>query len=126
MNIDIKFTESPIVIPPYIPISREIGAMIEFHGLVREMEDGEKLEGLFYEAYAGMAGKILVRHLEELGAVHACSSVEFIHRLGWVPVGDASLYIRVQSAHRGEALLFLADSIDRLKLDVPIWKKSNQ
>jgi len=49
--------------------------------------------------------------------------VEFIHRLGWVPVGEASLYIRVLSSHRAEGLRFLADSIDRLKQDVPIWKR---
>jgi len=49
--------------------------------------------------------------------------VLFIHRTGWVPVGEASLFIRVLSAHRGEALQFLAKAIDLLKQDVPIWKR---
>jgi molybdopterin synthase catalytic subunit len=48
----------------------------------------------------------------------------FIHRLGWVPVGEASLFVRVLSAHRGEALRFLAEAINRLKTDVPIWKRA--
>ncbi|MBC7979408.1 MAG: molybdenum cofactor biosynthesis protein MoaE [Armatimonadetes bacterium] len=123
MKLDILFTHEPIVIPDLLSGSREIGAVVEFRGFVREMEHGEALEGLFYEAYEAMAGKVLGNHLRELGEIHGCDAVEFIHRLGWVPVGEASLYIRVCSAHRGEGLGFLAAAIDRLKLDVPIWKR---
>ncbi len=126
MKISIAFVEEAIVVPKLAPGSREIGAVVEFHGLVREMEGELALEGLRYEAYEEMAAKILRRHLIELGELHCCETVEFIHRLGWVPVGEASLYIRVRSAHRGDALRFLADSIDRLKLDVPIWKRVDQ
>lgn len=123
MKIDIKFTGDVIVVPMLELPSKEIGAVVEFQGLVREMEGEDALEGLFYEAYQEMAGKILERHLQELGEIHGCMAVEFVHRLGWVPVGEASLYIRVLSSHRVEGLRFLADSIDRLKLDVPIWKR---
>lgn len=123
MKISIAFTEANIVIPELLLNSREIGALVEFQGLVREMEGEKALDGLFYEAYPEMAEKVLRNHLEELGELHGCESVEFIHRTGWVPVGEASLYIRVLSAHRGEGLRFLADSIDRLKEDVPIWKR---
>ena len=123
MKIGIKFTDKEIVVPRMELGSREVGAVVEFQGLVREMEGDEALEGLFYEAYPEMAEKVLLRHLQELGEEHGCEAVEFIHRTGWVAVGEASLYIRVLSAHRGEGLRFLADSIDRLKLDVPIWKR---
>jgi len=126
MKISITFTHDAIVVPTLAYGSREIGAVVEFHGLVREMEGELALEGLRYEAYEEMAAKILRRHLIELGEMHGCEAVEFIHRLDWVPVGEASLYIRVQSSHRSEALRFLADSIDRLKLDVPIWKRVDQ
>jgi len=90
------------------------------------MEDDTALPGLFYEAYEPMARRVLERHLTELASIHPCQAVHFIHRTGWVPVGEASLYISVMSAHRGEALRFLADSIDRLKLDVPIWKRTTR
>jgi molybdopterin synthase catalytic subunit len=122
MIIEIQFTSEPIVIPAVTLPSREIGAVAEFQGLVREIEGDRALDGLFYEAYEAMARKVLEKHLHELGEIHGCAAVHFIHRLGWVPVGEASLYIRVLSSHRREALQFLADSIDRLKLDVPIWK----
>lgn len=124
MQIDIHFTAEPIVIPPLALPSREIGACVEFHGIVREQEGAAAVAGLHYEAYEPMARRTLERHLRELGAMHGCAAVRFIHRLGWVPVGEASLFIRVLSAHRGEALALMAAAIDRLKQDVPIWKRA--
>lgn len=122
MEITITFTHSPIVTPPLALPSREIGAAVEFHGLVRELEDGRALPGLHYTAYEPMAERQLARILAELHTADSCDAVHFIHRLGWVPVGDASLYFRVLAAHRGPALRFLAAAIDRMKADVPIWK----
>lgn len=124
MQVEIVFTHKPIVIPPAQLPSREIGACIEFQGIVRELEQGEALAGLGYEAHEPMARTLLARHFAELAQQHPCAAVLFIHRLGWVPVGEASLFIRVLSAHRGEALRFLAEAIDRLKTDVPIWKRA--
>lgn len=122
MDITIEFTPNPIVIPPAHLPSREIGAALEFHGIVRELENGSALAGLHYEAHEKMARRRLEQHLAELAALHPCTAVHFIHRVGWVPVGEASLYIRVLSAHRGEGLALLAATVDRLKQDVPIWK----
>lgn len=122
MKIDIHFTTEPIVVPPAVWPSREIGACLEFRGIVREREGDASLIGLHYEAYEPMARRVLERHLAELAALHPCAAVLFIHRLGWVPVSEASLFIRVLSAHRGEGLALLAATVDRLKQDVPIWK----
>ena len=55
METDIRFTHEPITVPPLALPSREIGSVLEFHGLVREMENGEALEGLFYEGHEPMA-----------------------------------------------------------------------
>lgn len=122
MKSEVLFTHKPIVVPALTLASREIGACVEFQGIVREMEGEVALQGLDYEAHQPMARRLLDSHFAELAAQHPCEAVLFIHRLGWVPVGEASLFIRVLSAHRGEALRFLADAIDRLKQDVPIWK----
>lgn len=123
MEKAIVFTHSPIVVPPLALASREIGACVEFQGIVRETEGAAALAGLEYEAYEAMAVRHLERIFEELQAVHGCAAVTFIHRLGWVPVGEASLFIRVLAAHRGPALRFCAEAIDRMKRDVPIWKR---
>ena len=118
------FTHEPIAVPPTVLTSREIGACVEFQGLVREIEGERALAGLHYEAYEPMAMRQLHRIFDELHTAHGCASVTFIHRLGWVPVGEASLFVRVLAAHRGEALRFCGDAIDRMKADVPIWKRA--
>ncbi|HEX8310686.1 MAG TPA: molybdenum cofactor biosynthesis protein MoaE [Chthoniobacteraceae bacterium] len=124
MQTHISFTPDFINPPPLQLPSREIGASVEFLGIVRELERGQPLAGLDYEAYIPMARQELARLFTALQALHPCAEVVFIHRLGWVPVGEASLFIRVLAAHRGEALRFLEAAIDRMKADVPIWKRS--
>ena len=124
METHIAFTQAPIVVPPLALPSREVGACVEFSGIVRETENDRALAGLHYEAYEPMARTQLARIFAELHAAHPCAAVTFIHRLGWVPAGEASLFVRVLAAHRGEALRFLADAIDRMKADVPIWKRA--
>jgi molybdopterin synthase catalytic subunit len=126
MKIEILFTHEPIVVPALELPSREIGACVEFQGIVRELEGAQALNGLHYEAYEAMARPLLEKHFTELATLHPCDGILFIHRLGWVPVGEASLFVRVISAHRGEGLRFLADAIDRLKKDVPIWKRTRE
>jgi len=122
METQISFTAAPIVIPPLTLSSAEVGACVEFQGIVRELEKDVRLRGLFYEAYEPMASRHLERIFKTLNARHPCHAVVFIHRLGWVPVGQASLFIRVLAAHRGEALAFCAAAIDEMKVNVPIWK----
>ncbi len=122
MELEIIFTIEPIRTGPVELPSREIGSVLEFQGLVREMEEGKALAGLFYEAHGPMARRVLERHFLELHAGYPVVAVLFIHRLGWVPVGEASLFMRVLSSHRAEGLAFLAEAVIRLKQDVPIWK----
>lgn len=125
MRTEIQFTREPIVVPPLAMPSREIGACAEFHGIVRELENAAPIAGLYYEAYEPMARELLARHFAELSSLHPCAELLLIHRLGWVPVGEASLYLRVLAAHRGPALRLVADAIEGLKLDVPIWKRAD-
>ena len=124
MRTEIVFTHEPLVAPPLRLESREVGACVEFYGIVREMEQGSALRGLAYEAHEPMARRHLERIFAELSAAHPVEAVLFIHRLGWVPVGEASMFVRVLAAHRGEALSFCAEAIDRMKQDVPIWKRA--
>jgi molybdopterin synthase catalytic subunit len=122
MDTEIIFTNSPIDFSHSAVSSREIGAYVEFQGIVREIEGVDKIAGLRYEAYEPMARRQLLAHIAELSTVHPCASVFFNHRLGFVPVGEASLLVRVYSKHRGAAFAMCSELIDRLKADVPIWK----
>ena len=124
MKTHIEFTRSPIVPPAPKHASPEIGACLEFSGIVREQENGRKIPGLFYEAYEPMARTKLEEIFTELAAKHPCEEILFIHRLEFVPVGEASLFIRITSRHRQASLTLMAELIDRLKTDVPVWKNS--
>jgi len=122
MKKHIEFTSAPIVVPPRPGNLRETGACVEFHGIVRETENGRAIPALFYEAYEAMARLQLERIADELNAAHPCDEFCLIHRLGSVPAGEASMYLRVLSRHRQEAFAFAAGFVTRLKADVPIWK----
>jgi molybdopterin synthase catalytic subunit len=122
MDIEIEFTQGPISIPPRPFSSRETGAAVEFHGIVREKEGDSRLEGLGYEAYEPMARSEFGRICTALEREHPVQAALIIHRLGFVPVGEASLYVRIESKHRGPALAFCGALIDRMKEEVPIWK----
>jgi molybdopterin synthase catalytic subunit len=122
MEAHIEFTTQPIAVPAARPTTRETGAEVEFRGLVREKEQGRAIGGLNYEAHIPMATRQLQRILNQLQETCPCQAVWFIHRLGWVPVGEASLYIRIRASHREPAFRFCMALIDLLKKDVPIWK----
>lgn len=123
MDIFIQLTNSPIAQNQWPPGSGLTGARAEFHGLVRGEENGAPISALEYEAYPAMAEREIRRLLEELAARHACFAITVIHRLGLVPVGEAAIFLRVTAKHRGPAFALLAEFMDRLKQDVPIWKR---
>jgi molybdopterin molybdotransferase len=124
MEIDIQLTGSPIaerIFPP--PASGSHGAWVEFRGVVRDEENGGEISALEYEAYPEMAVREIRRLLETISARHPCLAARVIHRLGVVPVGEAAIYVGIASRHRAEAITLLGEFMDRLKQDVPVWKR---
>jgi len=124
MEIEIQLTNGPIgekVSPPLIPGSN--GAWLEFRGVVRDSENGVPISALDYEGYPEMAKREIHRLLEDISQKHPCLAAKVIHRLGTIPVGETAIYVGVAGKHRGEALALLAEFMDRLKQDVPIWKR---
>jgi molybdopterin synthase catalytic subunit len=99
------------------------GAVVRFEGVVRGEENGVAIDGLHYEAYQPMAEQVMERILRELAAEHPCEQVIVQHRIGFVPVGEAAIIVEIQSKHRNEAFALLTHFMNRLKQDVPIWKK---
>ena len=98
------------------------GALVEFTGIVRNMEDRHVILALRYEAYQPMAENQMRRILNELFEAHPCLRVKVLHRIGVVPVGQAAIYVGVEAIHRAEAFAMASGFMDRLKQDVPIWK----
>ncbi len=123
MKIEFQLTNEPIAGKISRPQSGNVGAWLEFRGVVRGEENGQIISALEYEAYPEMAGREIRRLLQEISARHPCLAAKVIHRIGVIPVGETAIYVGVASPHRGEAIALLAEFMDRLKQDVPIWKR---
>jgi len=99
------------------------GAVATFVGTVRGENDGKPVLHLEYEVHESMALKQFGRLAAELRETHGVWHVAIHHRRGHVPVGGSSVVISVSAPGRVAALGACADAIERLKADVPIWKK---
>ncbi len=100
------------------------GAVVLFSGTVRNHHQGRPVELLTYTAYRAMARSALERIVAELDAAGDVR-VAIVHRLGDVPVGEASVVIAAASAHRQAAYEASRAALERLKREVPIWKREH-
>jgi molybdopterin synthase catalytic subunit len=101
------------------------GAVVVFVGTTRNENAGRRVRRLEYEAFAPMATKEMRALAREARRRWPLRKVAMAHRIGVVPVGQASVAIAVSAGHRGEAFEACRWLIDRLKEIVPIWKKEH-
>jgi molybdopterin synthase catalytic subunit/molybdopterin converting factor small subunit len=99
------------------------GAIATFLGTTRVRSRGRTVHYLDYEAYGGMAEKVMAELADELKAKHDVCAVAITHRIGRVEIGEISVAIAVSAPHRAAALTACAEAIDTLKETVPLWKK---
>ena len=99
------------------------GASVLFLGTTRNENSGRRVTRLEYEAFAGMAVREMQQLARQASRRWPLRRVAMVHRIGLVPVGEASVGIAVSAGHRGEAFDACHWLIDRLKEIVPIWKK---
>lgn len=93
------------------------GALVTFQGTTRDVDS------LDYEAYEPMASERIGAILREVAARHQVEGIAAEHRTGSVPRGEASVIVAVAAAHRDEAFAAAREAIDRIKAEVPIWKR---
>ncbi|MHC4225103.1 MAG: molybdenum cofactor biosynthesis protein MoaE [Planctomycetota bacterium] len=99
------------------------GAIASFVGTVRGESEGRKVLRLEYEVHESMALRQFERLAARLRDAHEVVHVAIHHRHGTVEVGGISVAIAVSAPRRAPALAACAEAIERLKKDVPIWKK---
>lgn len=99
------------------------GAVVVFLGTVRNHHAGRAVEKLTYSAYRRMAADTLAKIVADLET--GGPRVSIVHRLGEVPVGEASVVIAVGSPHRAAAYEASRTALERLKAEVPIWKREH-
>ena len=115
-----------------------VGATLRFEGIVRRAEPDHgtvsggagggvaerDLLALDYQTYDPMAERGLLTLAREVAERHGLKSIVAMHSRGRVGVGEVSFVLEVAAPHRAETLAAVADFIDRLKQDVPIWKRA--
>jgi molybdopterin synthase catalytic subunit len=118
---EVLITQKPLELP-----ARETdlasGAMVDFWGMVRALEDGKEITGIEYEAHREMAEHQMRNIAESAASKFGLAKVVLRHRIGFVPAAEASVVVRVQSAHRSAAFSASQWVMDELKRTVPIWK----
>lgn len=105
--------------------SSQAGAVLLFLGTTREFTGGKQTVTLDYEAYHTMAKKKLLELETSARDQWDLVDCAIVHRLGNVPLGEASVAIAVSSAHRATAFEAGRWLIDTLKVEVPIWKQEH-
>ena len=121
----ITLTDDPIDAAALVAQSQspEAGAVVLFLGITRQFTDGRETAELAYEAYREMAERELAKL--EAKARRRWPLVEclIVHRLGVVPLAEASVAIATSSPHRHAAFEAARWLIDTLKESIPIWKQ---
>jgi molybdopterin synthase catalytic subunit len=101
------------------------GAVVVFLGTVRDRHAGRPVVKLTYSAYRSMALEGLLRIAAALEATHDGLRAAIVHRLGEIPVGEPSVAIAVASPHRAAAYEASRTALERLKAEIPIWKREH-
>ncbi len=101
------------------------GAALLFVGVVRDQNLGRKVSFLEYEAYAPMARAAMERIATDLETRYAGVRAAIVHRIGRLAIGEASVAIACAAPHREDAYRASREAIERLKREVPVWKKEH-
>ena len=118
---EVLITQSPLALPARGADSAS-GAMVDFWGVVRALEDGKEITGIDYEAHREMAEHQMRGIAESATSKFGLAKVVIRHRIGFVPAGEASVVVRVESVRRAAAFDANQWIMDELKRTVPIWK----
>src|SRR2546422_11191720 len=103
-------------------LTAAMGAVVSFVGVVRNTEGGKPVQAIDYEVHEEMARhqfELIFRQIEKRWPIER---VRVVHRVGLVPVNEASLWVEVTAPHRGEAFAACQFLVEEMKRVVPIWK----
>src|SRR6266700_4448567 len=99
------------------------GGTCVFLGTVRDGPDEHGVTAIEYSAYEEMVEAEFVRLLTDARARWPDARIAVRHRLGTIPVGEASIAIAAAAPHRAQAFEACRYVIEEVKRRVPIWKK---
>lgn len=105
------------------PAIQKPGAIGTFTGIVRELDDDEKTIKLEFEKYESEASNVLDKIREDLKKKEGILEVILHHKTGVIKAGEDVVYVVITSGHRKELSPALSEAMERIKAEVPIWKK---
>ena len=101
----------------------KVGAVASFIGVVRDLNEGDRVAEMTLEHYPGMTEKALEKIIAEARSRWNIYDALVIHRVGTLKPGDQIVLVVVTGAHRGEAFDACEYLMDYLKTRAPFWKK---
>lgn len=99
------------------------GAVVTFEGRVRDHNAGHAVGHLEYQAYPALAESTGRKILDEETIRHGLLGAVAVHRCGQLAIGDLAVWVGVSSAHRAAAFDGARAIMERLKYELPVWKK---
>jgi molybdopterin synthase catalytic subunit len=99
------------------------GGLSFFVGVVRDENGGRRVSALEYQAYDAMAKSEMARIVSDLEREFVGVRLAALHRVGRLEVGETAVVCAAGAPHRAEAFAACRALIDRIKADVPIWKR---
>jgi molybdopterin synthase catalytic subunit len=100
-----------------------VGAVASFIGVVRDLNDGDRVSTLFLEHYPGMTERELEKICAEARTRWDVYDTLVVHRIGELRPTDQIVLVVVTGAHRGEAFAACEFIMDYLKTRAPFWKR---
>jgi molybdopterin synthase catalytic subunit len=100
----------------------DIGGVVSFVGLVRDLAGGARIGAMTLEHYPGMTEKQLGEIEAEANRRWKLSASLIIHRYGRMEPGERIVLVVTASAHREAAFEACEFLIDWLKTKAPFWK----
>ncbi len=101
------------------------GAIGTFTGIVRGVTGELRTDYLEFEGYEGFAQQKMTEICAQLKEKEGIIDVLIHHRTGIMKAGEDIVYIVVAASHREHLFPVLREAIERLKLEVPVWKKEH-
>ena len=99
------------------------GGLSTFFGVVRNHHHGRAVKSLYYECYISMANRRIFEIRNEINEKYGLTELQILHRIGNLEVGETALAVLAGAAHRAEAFAACQETVERIKKEVPIWKK---
>ena len=103
--------------------SHQIGGIVTFLGVVRDINDYADVASLYLEHYPGMTESQIDKIIDTANERWQIHAVTVIHRVGQLLPNDEIVFVGIGSEHRGDAFAACEFVMDYLKTRAPFWKK---